>query len=75
MTSAKSVVAFTVLILLCLSAAGVEYDLAMHLGGLARVGVSVFAFSVLAGGLLRAPEGYEDQNGFHIGVLADATFL
>jgi hypothetical protein len=75
MTSAKSAVAFTVLILLWLSAAGVEYDLATHLGVLAGVCVNVFALSVLAGGLLRAPEGYEDQNGFHIGVLADAAFL
>ncbi|HEY7000152.1 MAG TPA: hypothetical protein VH330_00295 [Candidatus Udaeobacter sp.] len=75
MKSAKSVVAFTILILLWLSAAGIEYDLAMHLGVLASACVSVFALSLLAGGLLRAPEGYEDQNGFHIGVLADAAFL
>jgi hypothetical protein len=30
---------------------------------------------VLLGALLRAPEGYEDENAFHIGALADGAAL
>ena len=47
--------------------------LVMRLGILFDVSVSVFALSVLLGALLRAPEGYEDESGFHIGALADAV--
>ncbi|MBO0695708.1 MAG: hypothetical protein J2P56_06350 [Verrucomicrobia bacterium] len=75
MKRAKSIFAFTFLILLWLIAAGIEYDLVMHLGVLYSFCVSIFALSVLMWGLLRAPEGYENQDGFHIGVLADAAFL
>lgn len=75
MKRAKSVIAFAFLILLWLSAARIEYDLVTRLGILSRVCLSVLALSVLVGGLLRAPEGYEDENGFHIGVLTDAASL
>ena len=72
---ANSVIAFVFLIMLWVSAAGVEYDLVIHLGVLLSVFLSAFALSVPMGGLLRAPEGYEDENGFHIGALADAVAL
>jgi hypothetical protein len=72
---AKSVIAFVFLIMLWVSATGVEYDLVIHLGVLLNVFLSAFALSVLLGGLLRAPEGYEDETGFHIGVLASAALL
>jgi hypothetical protein len=75
MKKAKSVIAFIVLAVICVSVAGVEYDLVMRFGILFNVFLSAFALSVLLGGLLRAPEGYEDENGFHIGALADALAL
>jgi uncharacterized Tic20 family protein len=66
---AKSAIAFT----LCASVASVEYALMMRFGILFEVLVSVFALFVVLGALLRAPEGYEDENGFHIGALARAA--
>jgi hypothetical protein len=75
MKKAKSAIAFIVLVVIWVSVAGVEYDLVMRFGILFNVFVRVFALSVLLGALLRAPEGYEDQNGFHIGALADAVAL
>jgi hypothetical protein len=36
---------------------------------------SVCGLIALLGALLRAPEGYEDETGFHIGALADAGLL
>jgi hypothetical protein len=64
---AKSVIAFVFLIVLWVSAAGVEYDLAVHVGFLLSACVSVVVLVVLLGGLFRAPEGYEDESGFHVG--------
>ena len=72
MRRAKSVVAFIVLVVLWVSAVSVEYDLVMRLGILFSGSVSLFALSILLGALLRAPEGYEDENGFHIGALTNA---
>lgn len=63
---AKAAIAFGVLILIWVSAACIEYDLAMHFRILFSV-ASVLGLVVLLGGLFRAPEGYEDENGFHIG--------
>jgi hypothetical protein len=63
---AKSAIAFVFLTLIWVSAAGIEYYLAMHFRILSSV-ASVLALVVLLGGLFRAPEGYEDENGFHIG--------
>jgi hypothetical protein len=74
MKKAKSVIAFIFLVVLGVSVAGVEYDLVMHFRILSSV-ASVLALVVLMGGLFRAPEGYEDGNGFHIGALADAVAL
>jgi hypothetical protein len=72
MRRAKSVVAFVVPVVLWVSAASVEYDLVMRLGTLVSGSVGLFALSILLGALLRAPEGYEDENGFHIGALTNA---
>ena len=66
----KSVIAFVFLIVIWASATGVEYDLAIHLGFLFSAVVSFLAFVVLISGVFRAPEGYEDENGFHIGAPA-----
>jgi len=73
MKRAKSLVAFMFLVLLWVSVTSVEYALVMHLGILSDVLVSVLALSLLLGALLRAPEGYEDQSGFHIGAPAGAV--
>ena len=69
MKRAKSLVAFMFLVLLWVSVTSVEYALVMHLGILSDVLVRVFVLSLLLGALLRAPEGYEDESGFHIGAL------
>ena len=47
----------------------------MRFGILFSFFVNVSASLVLLDALLRAPEGYEDENWFHIGVLADAVAL
>ncbi len=57
-------------VVLWVTVASVEYDLAMRFRILSSV-ASVCGLFVLVGALLRAPEGYEDENGFHIGALAD----
>jgi hypothetical protein len=67
---AKSVIAFVFLMVLWVSAAGVEHDLAVHVGFLLSACVSIVVLVVLLGGLFRAPEGYEDESGFHVGAPA-----
>jgi hypothetical protein len=47
----------------------------MRFGILFSFFVNVSASFVPLDALFRAPEGYEDENGFHIGVLADAVAL
>lgn len=69
---AKSAIAFGFLILIWVSAAGVEYGLAMHFRIQSSV-ATVLALLVLMGSLFRAPEGYEDESGFHIGAPAGVT--
>ena len=72
MKRAKSVVAFIFLVVLWVSVAKVEYNMAMRFRILSSV-ASICGLLVLLGALLRAPEGYEDETGFHIGALADAV--
>jgi hypothetical protein len=72
---AKLVIAFVFLMMVWVSVASVEYELVMRFGILFNLFVSVFALFVLLGALFRASEGYEDENGFHIGALADAAPL
>jgi hypothetical protein len=69
---AKSVIAFVFLIVIWVSVTAVEYDLAMHFKILSSV-ASVCALFVLLSALLRAPEGYEDENGFHFGALVGSA--
>jgi hypothetical protein len=73
MKRAKSLIAFMFFVLLWLSVASVEYDLLISFGPLFSVLVSVFVSLLLLDALLRAPEGYEDEKGFHIGALTGAT--
>jgi len=72
MEKGKLVIAFVLLTVLCVSAVWTEYNLMMRFGITFSV-ASVSGLSVLLVALIRAPEGYEDENGFHFGVLADAT--
>jgi hypothetical protein len=71
---AKSAIALVFLIVIWVSAAGIEYVLAMHFRILLGV-ASGLGLVVLLGGLFRAPEGYEDENGFHIGAPAGVAGL
>jgi len=53
----------------CASVVGVEYDLVMRSEMLSSLFASIFGlFIALPVALLQAPEGYEDENGFHISV-------
>jgi hypothetical protein len=72
MKNAKSVIAFVFLVILFVTAVWAEYDLAMHFRIASSV-ATVCGLIVLLGALLRAPEGYEDETGFHIGALADTV--
>jgi hypothetical protein len=54
----------------CVSVASVEYNVVANFGIVFNV--SVLGLVML---LLRAPEGYEDENGFHFGVLPDPALL
>ena len=69
MKKAKPAIAFIFLVVACASAACVEYDLVMRFEMLSSFFASVFGlFVLLLVALLRAPEGYEDENGFHFSV-------
>jgi hypothetical protein len=74
MKNAKSAIAFVFLVMFFVTTAWAEYDLAMHFRIASSV-ASVCGLIVLLGALFRAPEGYEDETGFHIGALADAGLL
>jgi len=74
MKNPKATIAFVFMVALYAGVSCVEYDPAMHFRILSSV-ASVLALVVLMGGLFRAPEGYEDGDGFHIGALADAVAL
>ena len=70
MRRAKPVISSIFLVVACASVAGVEYDLVMRSEILSSLFASVFGlFVVLLVALLRAPEGYEDESGFHISVV------
>jgi len=70
---AKSAIALAFLAVLWMSVVCVESNLVMRFGVLLDLLVSVSGLSVLLGALLRAPEGYEDASGFHVGALVDAA--
>ena len=75
MQRAKSVIAFMFPVVIWGSVTGVEYDVAIHLGLLFSTWVCVLASFALLGDLLWAPEGFEDQSGFHVGVPAGLALL
>jgi hypothetical protein len=75
MIRAKSVIAFMFPVVLWVCVISVEYDVAIHLGFLLSALVSILALFVVMGGLFRAPEGYEDQNGFHVGAPAGLALM
>ena len=68
-------IAFMFPVVLWVSVTSVEYDLVIRVGFVLSALVSILALFVLLGGLFRAPEGYEDQNGFHVGVPAGLALL
>jgi hypothetical protein len=69
MKKVKPVIASILLVVACASVVGVEYDLVMGSEMLSSLFASVFGlFVALLVALLQAPEGYEDENGFHISV-------
>jgi hypothetical protein len=72
MNNAKATMAFVFMVALYAGVSCVEYDLAMHFRILFSV-ASVCALIALLSALFRAPEGYEDKNGFHLGALANAA--
>jgi hypothetical protein len=74
MEKGKLAIAFIFLALFCGSVAWSEYDLVTRSGIIFSV-ASVSGLIMLLITLLRAPEGYEDETGFHIGALADSALL
>ena len=72
MEKGKLAIAFFLLTVFSVSAVWAEYNLMMRFGITFSV-ATVSGLSVLLIALLRAPEGYEDETGFHIGRLADAA--
>ena len=72
MEKGKLAIVFILLTGFCVSVVWAEYNLMMRSGITFSV-TSIFALLVVLNALLRAPEGYEDENGFHIGELADAA--
>ena len=74
MKKGKLPIVFILLTGFCVSVVWAEYNLMMRSGITFSV-TSIFALLVVLNALLRAPEGYEDDSGFHIGVLADAAPL
>jgi hypothetical protein len=71
MKTAKATITFIFMVALYAGVSCVEYDLAIHFQILSSVAI-VCALLVLVGALIRSPEGYEDETGFHVGALADA---
>ena len=57
--------AFIFLALLCVSALWAEYNLGMRVGIIFSIATASVLLAVV-GALVRAPEGYENENGFHI---------
>ena len=62
----KLIIAFISLIVFCASAVWVEYKLVLYFGILFTLFASTSVSIGLFGGLLRAPEAYEDAHGFHV---------
>jgi len=65
MKKVKSVIGFIFLVGVCVTSLWAEYNLAVRFAIMFSV-ASVAGLLALLGALLRAPEGYENENGFHI---------
>jgi hypothetical protein len=65
MNEVKSVIGLIFLMGVCVTSLWTEYYLAMRFPIIFSV-ASVSGLLTLLGALLRAPEGYENENGFHI---------
>ena len=65
MKNVKSGIGFIFLVGVCLTFLWAEYNLAMRFPIMFSV-ASISGLLALLGALLRAPEGYENENGFHI---------
>jgi hypothetical protein len=66
MKKGRLVIAVILLGALCVSAVWAEYNLVMRFGIMLTVFAGVCGLFLLLGALRRAPEGYEDENGFRI---------
>jgi len=64
MNNVKSVIGFIFLMGVCVTSLWAEYYLAMRFPIIFSV-ATVAGLLALLGALLRAPEGYENENGFH----------
>ena len=65
MKKPKLITAFIFLALLCVSALWAEYNLGMSVGIVFSIATASVLLAVV-GALVRAPEGYENESGFHI---------
>ena len=65
MENVKSVIGFIFLVGVCLTSIWIEYNLAMRFAIMFTV-ASISGLLPLLSALLRAPDGYEDEHGFHI---------
>ena len=65
MKNVKSGIGFIFLVGVCLTFLWAEYNLAMRFPIMFSV-ASISGLLALLGALLRAADGYEDENGFHI---------
>jgi hypothetical protein len=65
MKKVKSVIGFIFLVGVCVTSLWAEYNLSVRFAIMFSV-ASVAGLLALLGALLRAPEGYENENGFHI---------
>jgi hypothetical protein len=66
MKTTKLIIAFLFLLVFCASAVWVEYELVLQFGILFSILASMSASFGLFAALLRAPEGYESADGFHV---------
>ena len=66
MKTTKLIIAFLALVVFCASAVWVEYKLVLQLGILFSLFASMSASIGLFAAMLRAPEGYEAADGFHV---------
>jgi len=65
MKRARLVIAFIFLVVVCIIAVWAEYNLVMGFGIIFSI-VSACGLLAIVTALLRAPEGYENENGFRV---------